>query len=220
MIKMNDIPKHKLRDALCESYDKSAEKREASQTQDWKIRERGIFLDRLRDEQKKTLLEIGAGVGRDSLFFRENGLATRCIDLSPAMVAFCRQKGLDAQVMDVAGLDFPDESFDAVYSMNSLLHLSKTEFPAALAQIRRVLKPGGVFFLGVYGGYDHEGVWEQDGFDPKRFFSFYSDEHIRREVAGIFTILSFERVIYDSDSALHFQSLMLRKRPFHPPGVE
>ncbi|GAP12530.1 methylase [Longilinea arvoryzae] len=202
---------HPLRNALREFYDKTALDREAGTVADWKIEVRANFLTLLQKEQKRTLLEVGAGVGRDSLFFRENGLEVACIDLSPAMVALCRQKGLDAQVMDVAGLDFPDESFDAIYSMNSLLHLPKTEFPGALAQIRRVLKPGGLFFLGVYGGDDHEGIREEDYAEPKRFFSSFSDEHIQREAARVFDILSFRAIDCDCGASLHFQALILKK---------
>lgn len=208
---MDPITHRQLRNALREFYDKTARDREAGEVSDWKIRERADFLMLLQKEQKRSLLEIGAGVGRDSLFFQENGLETRCIDLSPAMVAFCRQKGLDAQVMDVAELDFPDESFDTVYSMNSLLHLPKAEFPGALAQIRRVLKPGGLFFLGVYGGDDHEGIRTEDYTEPKRFFSSFSDERIRQETARVFDILSFETIDSNPGSTLHFQRLILRK---------
>lgn len=217
---MNGISKRPHRDALREAYDKSATARDASEMQDWKIRERGIFLERLHSEQKRTLLELGAGAGKDGRFFQENGLIPTCIDLSPAMVALCRQKGLNARVMDIAEIEFPEESFDAVYAMNSFLHLCKAEMTGVLARIHRLLKPEGLFYLGVYGGYDHEGTWEEDRNDPKRFFSFYSDEHIRQVVGEIFTIVSFNRVIYDPGEPRHFQSLTLRKGASHPAGAE
>lgn len=50
-------------------------------------------------------------------------------DLSPAMVGFCRQKGLDAHVMDFLHLDFPAGSFDAVYALNCLLHVPNADLP-------------------------------------------------------------------------------------------
>jgi SAM-dependent methyltransferase len=112
--------------------------------------------------------------------------------------------------MDMVDLDFPDASFDAVYALNSLLHLTKAELPAVLQNIRRVLKANGLFFLGTYGGYDFEGVWEQDSYDPKRFFSFHSDEGIRQVVTKYFTLLSFQQIM-PGDNNIHFQSLILRK---------
>jgi ubiquinone/menaquinone biosynthesis C-methylase UbiE len=207
------MPANPLRDSLRESYDKYAQEREGNVQQEWKVAERLAFLSLLQQEHKKTLLEIGAGTGRDSKFFQDQGLETVCIDLSPAMVELCKQKCLNAYVMDAGDLSFPDGSFDAVYCMNSLLHLTKTEFPAVLRQIDRLLTPGGVVFIGVYGGYDHEGVWEKDRYIPPRFFSFFTDEHLEKEVAKVFDVLSFKQIISEPGGPVHFQSLMLKQQP-------
>ncbi len=192
------------------SYNRQAKQRNKSDIDDWKAIERAEFLALLKGEHKQSFLEIGAGHGRDSKFFQENGFQVTCIDLSPEMVRLCQQKGLDARLMDMVNLDFPDGSFDAVYSLNSLLHLSKNELPIVLQNIRRVLKRNGLFFLGVYGGYDFEGVWEKDSYEPKRFFSFHSDENLKQVVTENFTIMSF-KPINSGDGELHFQSLILRK---------
>jgi SAM-dependent methyltransferase len=206
------MPTNPFRANLIRAYNRNAEQRDKRDTEEWKAIERGEFLALLQRERKESLLEIGAGPGRDSKFFQENGLRVTCIDLSPEMVRLCQQKGINAHVMDMADLAFPDDSFDAVYSMNSLLHIPKKEFFAVLENIRRVLKIGGVFFLGVYGGFDFEGIWETDAYEPKRFFSFHSDEGVKQAVAGHFTLLSFKQ-INSGDGDLHFQSLLLRKPP-------
>ena len=208
---MTPDPTRPLRDALREAYHNHAEQREASETQDWKTRERGAFLDLLKHEHKASLLEIGAGVGHDSLFFQDQSLAVTAIDLTPAMVALCRQKGLKAYVMDMTDLCLPDESFDAVYALNSLLHLPKAEFPLALSEIWRVLRPGGLAFIGVYGGYDFEGIWDSDPYVPQRFFSFFTDERIEQEVSKLFAVVSFNRVYFGPEDPIHFQALTLRK---------
>ncbi len=209
---MSDISKGSLRASLRETYDRVSREREAGETQGWKVLERANFLALLRSEHRHALLELGAGVGRDGKFFQDQGLEVTCTDLSPEMVALCRQKGLDAQVMDMGDLRFPDASFDAVYAMNSLLHLPKAEFPLVLRHVERLLKPGGLFFLGVYGGYDHEGIFENDFYTPRRFFSFFTDERIREEAAKVFDVLSFHIVDHSPGSSLHFQALVLRKR--------
>lgn len=199
-----------LRENLILSYNKQAEQRDKSEIEDWKALERAAFLSLLKDEQKQSLLEIGAGHGRDSKFFQENGFQVTCIDLSSEMVKLCQQKGLDARVMDMIDLDFSDASFDAVYALNSLLHLPKKELPIVLQNIKRVLKPGGLFFLGIYGGFDFEGIWEKDSYEPKRFFSFHSDGELKQLVIKFFELLSFKQ-IESRDGDLHFQSLTLRK---------
>jgi SAM-dependent methyltransferase len=178
----------------------------------WKMEERDRFLAALQNENKKKLLEIGAGTGRDSKYFQDQGFDVVCIDLSPTMIELCRQKGLTALVMDMANLDFPEYSFEAVYALNSLLHLTKEEFPEILKRISGLLSSGGLFYMGVYGGYEYEGVWEKDHYTPKRFFTFFSDETLEHEVSREFDILVFQRVFFAPDDPIHFQSLILRKR--------
>lgn len=200
-----------LKNNLIEAYNKHAQEREGRTLEDWKVENRAEFLAILKKENKHSFLELGAGTGKDSLFFQENGLEVTCVDLSPEMVKFCQQKGLSAQVMDMADLQFPAESLDVVYSFNSLLHIPKNELPLVLENIKRVLKSNGLFHLGIYGSdQESEGIWEEDFYVPKRFFAFYSDEHLQEITSQYFDLVSFKRLTVD-DSKTHFQRLILRK---------
>jgi SAM-dependent methyltransferase len=199
-----------LKGSLQVSYDRHANARDLVPKDDWKVTERALFLSRLKERQSKSLLEIGAGTGQDSLFFMENGLVTTSTDMSSEMVRLCREKNLTAYQMDFYELQFPPESFDAVWSLNCLLHVPKQELGSVLNGIRNVLKMGGLFYFGVYGGDDTEGVWEGDTYHPRRFFSFHTDQSIQSAVSRYFEILYFNAVDYGSKS-LHFQSMILRK---------
>jgi ubiquinone/menaquinone biosynthesis C-methylase UbiE len=201
-----------LRDRLRNSYNAQAQKRDGDTIQAWQLEERANFMDWLRKENKHALLEIGPGTGKDSLFFQDQGLETVCIDLSPEMVNLCRRKGLTAYVMDMTDIRFPDHSFDAVYALNSLLHVPKTEMPAVLQRISAILSPSGLFYLGMYGAYDFEGIREEDKYIPKRFFSFYSTECLKQVVSQVFDIAYFKLVLLERADKLHFQSLILRQR--------
>ncbi|UCB42765.1 MAG: class I SAM-dependent methyltransferase [Dehalococcoidales bacterium] len=202
---------NQFRDDLRKTYDLQANLRDASSIQEWKVEERASFLSLLQKEDKQTLLEIGSGPGRDGEFFQKQGLQVTCIDLSPEMIRLCHQKGLTAYVMDMTNLTFANNSFDAVYTLNSLLHLTKAELPAVLRQIHSLLKPAGLFFMGVYGGDDFEGTLEDDPSDPKRFFSYFTDEHIQKVVSQVFDILSFRQIPVQRADNRHFQSLVLKK---------
>jgi SAM-dependent methyltransferase len=125
------------------------------------------------------------------------------------MVEMCRAKGLTAYAMDFLSLDFPAQSFDAVYALNCLLHVPKQEFARVMQAIQRLMKPGGLFFLGIYGGNEFEGISEHDTYSPKRFFSFYTDEQLRTAVTGCFDIRSFKQVPLEDETEYHFQSLIL-----------
>ncbi|SEG80088.1 Methyltransferase domain-containing protein [Nonomuraea solani] len=192
------------------AYDDGAERRDASGKAAWKLAEREAFLSRLRGHECERLLEIGAGTGQDSAYFQENGREVVAVDLSPAMVALCREKGLDARVMDFLSLDFPSGSFDAVYAVNCLLHVPNRDLPAVLDEVHRLLRPGGLFFLGVYGGgkLTGEGPFEGDDHRPPRFFSFRTDDELKGYARGNFEIVDFHAVGADE---VRFQSLTLRR---------
>jgi SAM-dependent methyltransferase len=196
-------------ESLRAAYDGAVEHRDRTEKAPWKITERAGFLRRLRDEGCQRLLELGAGTGQDSVFFAGHGLQVVATDLSPKMVACCREKGLDARVMDLLHLDFPAESFDAVYALNCLLHVPNADLPAAGEVIASVLQPGGLFFLGVYGhDVAEEGPFADGIHHPPRFFSWRTDEQIQQFARRRFDIVDFHVVAPERQ---HFQSLTLRR---------
>ncbi|MFD2637851.1 class I SAM-dependent methyltransferase [Piscibacillus salipiscarius] len=197
---------------LLESYNQKASERDSNQIQEWKVRERENFMKYLSDEKVTNLLEIGAGPGKDSQFFNQQGLATFSTDLSPEMVKICRNKGLEAEVMNFSNLQFANEQFDAVWALNCLLHVPKQELRDVLLEIKRVMNPGALFYMGVYGGYNHEGIWEEDFYRPKRFFSFFEANELREILSTIFEIEYFNIISKEVIGRdLEFQSVILRK---------
>lgn len=193
------------------SYNNFADERDQAVMEPWKINERENFLKMLKAKNKNSLLEIGSGPGRDALYFQQNGLSVTCVDLSEEMVKRCKEKGLRAYCMDFYNLDFPNEHFDVVYAMNCLLHVPKANIDDVLIEINRVLKPHGLFYYGVYGGQDTEGVWEGDHYTPKRFFSMYTDEDLQQVVIKRFDLKDFHTVSM-GEGKPHFQSMLLSKK--------
>ncbi len=197
---------------LREAYSReSASVRDRSTKEDWKLAERQQFLDLLQQEGKKTLLEIGAGTGTDGLFFQNSGIQVVCTDLSPAMVELCREKGLEAYVMDFLNLDFPLASFEAIYALNCLLHVPTNDLPVVLEKLWLLLCPDGLFFLGVYGGKEEEGIHEDDWHQPPRFFAHHTEEFMKQAVSPFFEIISFKTIPLENPK-WHFQSMVLRRR--------
>jgi SAM-dependent methyltransferase len=176
--------------ALRSFYDTEADRRDGMIKQNWKLAERAAFLDRLRAAEARTLLEAGAGTGQDSRFFSDEGLEVTAIDLSPAMVERTRAKGVRCLVGDLTSLDLAPGEFDAVYTFNSLLHVPNASLPATLARIRAVLRPGGLFYLGTYGGDGPEEGFSED----ERFFAFRTDQELLTYAQGQFEILDFHVV--------------------------
>lgn len=97
----------------------------------------------------KFALDLGTGAGFFALLLAQKGLRVTGVDYSEAMLeqARCnaRARGLSIEFrqMDAQALDFPDESFDFVFSRNVTWTLPRPEL--AYEGVARVLKRGGVF---------------------------------------------------------------------------
>lgn len=93
------------------------------------------------------VLEIGCGLGTDGAQFAQAGADYTGIDLTDAAVELARKRfelfGLPGKfrTADAEQLDFPDESFDIVYSHGVLHHTP--DIASAVREIHRVLRPGG-----------------------------------------------------------------------------
>ncbi|MQS11362.1 class I SAM-dependent methyltransferase [Streptomyces kaniharaensis] len=131
----------------------------------------------------RDVLELGAGHGRDALFFAREGFTVLATDFSPTGLEQLRTAAAEQGVTDRVTiavhdvrkpLPLLDASVDAVFAhMLLCMALSTEEIHALVAEVRRVLRPGGSFVYTVrhtgdahYGaGTDHgDDVWEHGGF--------------------------------------------------------
>jgi len=93
------------------------------------------------------VLEIGCGLGTDGAQFAAAGADYTGIDLTDAAVELARKRFElfelrgKFQTADAENLQFPDESFDLVYSHGVLHHTPETG--KAIQEVYRVLRPGG-----------------------------------------------------------------------------
>ncbi|MGD8753817.1 MAG: class I SAM-dependent methyltransferase [Anaerolineales bacterium] len=98
--------------------------------------------------QGKHLLEVGCGMGYDSLEFLKRGVQVTATDLTPNAVKLARRhfqiEGVEAEdvrTANVLDLPFEDDNFDAVWA-NGVLHATG-DTARAIWEVRRVLRPGG-----------------------------------------------------------------------------
>ena len=105
----------------------------------------------LKARGAQHVLDLGCGVGRHALFFAEHGFAVEAIDGAAAGLDFARREAaargvrLSLRQADADALPFVDESFDYVLSWNVIFHGTMGDVGRRLAEIWRVLKPGGLF---------------------------------------------------------------------------
>ncbi len=196
------------------SYDRAADERDEFEASDWKKDLRWKFLNALNKEGRSKLIDIGAGTGIHAKFFWDQGIDVTCVDLTPALVEKCIEKGLTSFVMSVLDMSSIVQVYDSAFALNSLLHVPIKLLPKALFNMYNILEPDGLLFWGQYGGEHREGVYQDDNYQPKRFFSLLNDEQMHEMASMKFTIESFDRVELEDLAPLYFQSMLLRVKSY------
>lgn len=124
---------------------------EADATSPWARPEPEVLTHAATLPPGARVLDLGAGIGRHAAIFARLGFDVAALDAAPQSLAAIRalaQKG-GFQIETAQGLmtdlPWPDASFDHVLSWNVIYHGDETIVSRSIAEIARVLKPGGTF---------------------------------------------------------------------------
>lgn len=101
----------------------------------------GGVVEWLAPQPAERILDLGCGDGQLTLRLAATGAIMTGVDASPEMVAAARARGINADNASAQALPYDDQAFDAVFS-NAALHWVR-DHDAMLAEVYRVLKPGG-----------------------------------------------------------------------------
>jgi SAM-dependent methyltransferase len=108
-----------------------------------------LAIEALREVGAARVLEVGCGLGDFAQRMEDElGASAFVVDVSPRMVELAQRQGLEAQVADAQDLPFRDEQFDAVVANWVLHHLPDRD--GGIAEIARVLRPGGTFVTATF----------------------------------------------------------------------
>lgn len=123
-------------------------------------------IDRMVDDlfaelpKGAKVLDVGCGTGEHLHRAQEAGLRTHGLEPAPAMLAIARQKVPAADIREGAATELPygDAEFDLVIMVEVLRYLDRPDIEKALAEARRVLRPGGWLLVTLVNR------WALDGF--------------------------------------------------------
>ncbi|MBC8338173.1 MAG: class I SAM-dependent methyltransferase [Rhodospirillales bacterium] len=144
----------------------------------------------LRDRGAETALDLGCGVGRHAAYLASQGFSTWALDGSETGIEHARgltgEAGLDVtfDVGLMTGLPYEDVMFDYILSFNVIYHGDKETVIKAVSEIRRTLKPGGIYqgtMLSKRNGYFGKGkeistdtfIYDDDGSGDEAHPHFY-----------------------------------------------
>jgi SAM-dependent methyltransferase len=135
-------------------------------------------LAAVAETHPSRVLEVGCGMGQFAeRVARETSAEVVATDLSPRMVELAASRGLDARLADVQALPFADGEFDCAVANAMLYHVP--DLDRSLAELRRVLEPGGRLVAMTVGAEHMADVWGLVGYTvPERPFSRENGEQV------------------------------------------
>ncbi len=164
-------------------------------------------LKSFKEKNIKNIVELGSGLGRDTVFFAKNSIFVQALDYSNTSIKIIKIKSkkmnissfVDAKVFDVRKkLPFEDNSIEGCFShMLYCMALSNFDLENLNKEICRILKPGGIniytvrhtgdgdYKNGIHRGQD---LYENDGF----IVHFFSKEKVNQLSKG-FKVLDIEK---------------------------
>ena len=160
-----------------------------------------------KEQNIKNIVELGAGLGRDTIYFGKNSIHVEALDYSEASIKSITNKStkinlakfIKTKVFDIRKkLPFEDNSVEACFShMLYCMALVTSELKNLNDEIYRILKPGGINIYTVRhtedgdyknGTYIGEDLYENDGF----IVHFFSKDKVNQLSKG-FEILNIEK---------------------------
>lgn len=158
------------------------------------------FLDNHPDPE--FICDLGCGSGRN---MRSNCFG---VDNCPEFIKICLDLGLKAKYSDMAEIDLPVDSFDAIMCIAAFHHLENEDRRLqSLQEMKRILKPGGQILLSVwsinqpertkrkfkYG--DNLVPWNKDGTIYQRYYYIFELDEIKK----LFQIAKFKIIDHSWD---------------------
>jgi SAM-dependent methyltransferase len=122
----------------------------------------GGFAELVCETENRRVADVGCGPGHLTAFLHDLGLDARGLDLSPGMVEYARRAhpALRFDEARIEALPIENGALGGVLSHYSLIHTPPGELPALLAELVRVLAPGGLLLVSFFA---------TDGPEPIRF---------------------------------------------------
>ena len=166
-------------------------------------------LKKFEEENIKKILELGAGLGRDTVFFAKNKIKVEALDYSPTAIKIIEKKAKDNNCSKLVStkhfdvrdkLPYKDNSIKGIFShMLYCMALTNSDIKKLNNEILRVLKPGGIniytvrntndgdYMKGIHRG---EEMYENDGF----IINFFSEKKVSNLLQGFknLSITNFE----------------------------
>lgn len=116
-----------------------------------------VMLPRALARTPSSALDVGCGEGRFCRMLRAHGVDATGIDPTRAMIKAAQERDPDGRYVEARAeaIPFEDDVFDLVIAYNSLIDIQ--DVPNAIAEMTRVLRPGGALLIANLNGFNTAG---------------------------------------------------------------
>ena len=140
------------------------------------------LLDRFAARVQKVgpACDLGCGPGHVTRYLHERGVQVIGVDLSPVMVELARRlnPGVEFRQGNMLSLDIDEGAWGGIAAFYSIIHIPRTDVFAALAEMNRVLRPGGLLLLSFHVGDETVHLDEWWGHPVSVDFRFFRSEEM------------------------------------------
>jgi ubiquinone/menaquinone biosynthesis C-methylase UbiE len=161
--------------------------------------------------------DLGCGPGHVARYLQERGVQVCGVDLSSAMVEQARRltPAVEFHQGNMLALDGDDESWAGIAAFYSLIHIPRGDLPQALAELRRVLRPGGKLLVAFHIGDETVHLDEWWGHKVCVDFFFFRSEEMAQHFrdAGFEIEEIIEREPYPEVEHQSRRSYLFARRP-------
>ena len=130
---------------------------------DWKKYENELWLrpaklcsylsERWQNYGKKKVLDLGCGLGRNSVYFATKGFDVTAIDISDYAISYTEKQAqdnhldIDCRLGDFMEMDIPEDTYDAIIVYNVVFQQNTEAFKKLITKIKKALKVGGELYI-------------------------------------------------------------------------
>lgn len=136
------------------------------------------FLKQLPAQAK--ILDIGCGPGNFTQYLVSKGFQVEGIDIAAEMLRIARTHLPQVTFTqgDLSALPYPDQSFDAVFSAYSLIHVAQADMAQTIIGLQRILTSKGLVFVLVQKGNSDHLITEPLMPERQNFVNFFSLDNL------------------------------------------
>jgi len=164
----------------------------------------------------RPMADIGCGPGHVAGWLADRSTDVVGIDLSESMVALGRRSfpAVEFRQGDLLALPAADGEFGAVVALYCIIHLGSHELGPAMAELWRVLAPGGLLLVSFHLGTEIRHLSDWFGHEVDVDFQFYELDQVigPLEAAGFILEMSLERSPYAEEAETRRGYLLARRR--------